>query len=690
MACYLGIDTGGTFTDAVICDSTSRAILATAKSLTTRFDLSVGIGDALSRLPVSLLQQVQLVALSTTLTTNSVVEGRGSPVCVLLAGYNETQVRSSGLHDLVGPQSVVCIAGGHDALGNEQQALDLEAARVAIQAQMGRVSAFALSATFAVRNPAHELALKQLVQSLCQVPVTCGHELASSLGAPRRALTVAMNARMISHVKDLIHAVEKTLEHHAITAPLMIVKGDGSLINVAGALEQPVTTILSGPAASVMGACALAGIGETGDAIIADMGGTTTDIAVVRKGRPALSFDGALIGQWRPMVESVRVYAIGLGGDSELGYKGGEGFAIGPRRVIPLSLLVHQHPHLLAVLERQSQEVPHASQLRFVQRQRADQSLLRELPEDERLAFDALGEKPIDLEWANQHDRSLAKALARLERKGLAIYTGFTPTDAAHVLGASDHWSRAAAVFAARIWARQMRHLYGMGKWPNGDEIGPAQFALDKLVEAICQRLIETGLNELGHFSESTAAKTATLMTQIALHTAARFALPAPRSDASSSASGDRLPDLFRLHFSNGLPLVAVGAPAATIYPNVARSFGMALHLPPHADVASAYGAVLGQVCQRVHVTISQVQRGVFRVFLTEGPQNFDTLASATQAAKASGAERAMLLAIKAGASEVQLRYETDENAVKNDIDGNLFFEARVTAVAFGPPVTRH
>jgi N-methylhydantoinase A/oxoprolinase/acetone carboxylase beta subunit len=117
------------------------------------------------------------------------------------------------------------------------------------------------------------------VKELCDVPVTCGHELASSLGAPRRALTVALNARMIFHVKALIDSVQKTLADRAIDAPLMIVKGDGSLVNVASAMQRPVSTVLSGPAASVLGACALSGLQ---DAIVADMGGTTTDIAVVR------------------------------------------------------------------------------------------------------------------------------------------------------------------------------------------------------------------------------------------------------------------------------------------------------------------------------------------------------------------------------------------------------------------------
>lgn len=685
MPTYLGIDTGGTFTDAVVCDSQTKTILASAKSLTTRFDLSIGIADAISRLPAEHLGDVQLVALSTTLTTNSVVEGRGSPVCVLLAGYNAAQIKNSGLQDLVGAAAIVSLQGGHDAMGNEAQPLDLEAARDAILAQKGKVSAFALSASFAVRNPAHELQLKQLVQSLCDLPVTCGHELASSLGAPRRALTVAMNARMISHVKDLIDAVGHTLKAHAIAAPLMIVKGDGSLINVHSALQQPVTTVLSGPAASVMGACALAGIGTHGDAIVSDMGGTTTDIAVVRKGKPALSFDGALIGQWRPMVESIRVHAIGLGGDSELGYKGGDGFAIGPRRVIPLSLLIHQHPRFLTVLENQSRETPHPSQLRFVQRLRADESVLRDLSEDDWQAWERLGEQPIDLEWANQHDRLLSKALARLERKGLAIYTGFTPTDAAHVLGASSHWSRPAAVLAARIWARQMRHLYGMGKWANGDEIGPSQFALDKLVEATCQKLIETGLNEFGRLSDAAAVKTAALMTQIALHTEAKFK---PDAEGQKLASPTPESDLFRLNFSAGMPLIAVGAPAASIYPHVARSFGMRLKMPDHADVANAYGAVLGQVSQRVHVTVVQVQRGVFRVYLPTGPVNFDSLAKATEAARASASVRALEMAKWAGTDAATLSFETDENAVENDIDGNLFFEARVTAIASGPPNT--
>jgi len=180
----LGIDTGGTFTDAVLLDE-NKQVVATAKSLTTHFDLAQGIAGALAQLPQAQLQAVNLVCLSTTLTTNSVVEGKGAPVCVLLAGYDERQIKASGLIELLGHDAIVSLAGGHDAAGQALCALDEAAAKAAIQAQVGRVSAFAISGTFAVRNRAHEMQLRAWVRELCDKPVTCGHELASSLGAPR-------------------------------------------------------------------------------------------------------------------------------------------------------------------------------------------------------------------------------------------------------------------------------------------------------------------------------------------------------------------------------------------------------------------------------------------------------------------------------------------------------------------------
>ncbi|MCZ4316120.1 hydantoinase/oxoprolinase family protein [Comamonadaceae bacterium G21597-S1] len=673
MTISLGIDTGGTFTDAVLLGA-DRQVLASAKSLTTPFDLSIGIGGALDPLPPELLAQVDLVSLSTTLTTNSVVEGKGAPVCVLLAGYDAAQIKSSGLLELLGADAIVSLAGGHDAGGFALVPVDAAAAREAIERQAPRVSAFAISASFGVRNPEHELQLRALVEQLCDKPVTCGHELASSLGAPRRALTAALNARMVSHVKALIDAVRRTLVRHRVDAPLMMVQGDGTLVNVARALKRPVGTVLSGPAASVLGACALSG---RADAIVADMGGTTTDIAVVRAGEPELSFDGAMVGQWRPMVEAVKVYAIGLGGDSEVRFGGGEGLVIGPRRVLPLSLLAHEHAWVVPVLERQQNEAPHASQIRFAQRLQGDAAMLARLLPDEAMAWKRLADGPVDLERCNMEDRTLAKAIARLERKGLAIYSGFTPSDAAHVLGLSDHWSTEAAVLGARIWARQMRHLYGLGTWLQGDAVAPSRQVIDKVIATIHQKLIEAGLNDAGQMNEANAGKVASLLAAMTMQ------------GAAADAAGSGAASVFSLRFAPQMPLVAVGAPASIYYPAVARGLGMALELPPFAEVANAVGAVLGRVSQRVHLTVTQPVRGVFRVFTPDGPRDFESLSPAIALAQQLAGAAALAQALDAGAAHAEVVLSQHDNQVVNDIDGNMFFEARVSATASGPPLGR-
>ena len=207
MTYQLGIDTGGTYTDAVIVDENQK-VLAKNKSLTTAFDLTVGIGNAISSLPEEYLNDINLVALSTTLSTNSVVEGRGAPVGVLLPGYNDSQVEKSGLLEILEKEYISILDGGHSATGSENLPLDIDQAKKKILEQSDRVSAYAISSMFGTRNPSHEKQLRDLVHELTDKPVACGHELASNLGAPRRALTAALNARMILYIQSLIDSVE--------------------------------------------------------------------------------------------------------------------------------------------------------------------------------------------------------------------------------------------------------------------------------------------------------------------------------------------------------------------------------------------------------------------------------------------------------------------------------------------------
>jgi len=295
---------------------------------------------------------------------------------------------------------------------------------------------------------------------------------------------------------------------------------------------------------------------------------------------------------------------------------------------------------------------------------------------------------------ANNAPKRHKRPKGRLERKGLAIYSGFTPSDAAHVLGLSTHWNAAGATFAARIWARQMRHMYGLGTWKQGDAIGPAQDVVAKVVDTICQKLIEAGLNDAGQMNESSAGKVAALLTTMALAggKAAQADTQPQTVDGTTpaaTASAAAPAPVFQLQFSPTMPLVGVGAPAASYYPAVARGLGVALQLPPHAEVANAVGAVLGQVSQRVHITLTQPARGVFKVFTAQGPVDFGDLASAVAHAQQLAGEEAHARAKAAGAAQAEVLYSQRHNSVNNDIDGNVFFEAVVTATASGAPMRK-
>ena len=666
MSLRLGIDTGGTFTDAVLVDDQKKIVNA-EKSLTTRFDLSVGIGDVIGKLPADALTDISMVSLSTTLTTNSVVEDLGAPVCVLLPGYTQEQVRQSGLLDILPAQMVVTLAGGYDAVGREREPLDEETARAAIERLRGEVSAFAISGMFGTRNSSHENRLKELVVQATGMPVICGHELASNLGAPRRALTAALNARMVPAIKELVASVQTILARHDIDAPLMLVKGDGSLASLDNAIEKPIGTVLSGPAASVIGACSLSGLQN---AIIADMGGTTTDVAIVSNGQPELSEDGARIGDWQPMVEAVRVSSIGLGGDSELRFGGHVGLTVGPRRVVPTSLLAHLYPDVVPRLEAQLGGMVNARSNRFVMRLENNQALLNQLGKVELEAWELLSQRPIELEEIIQQDRLFARALAKLKRLGLAIYSGFTPSDAVHVLGINSHWNTEAAELSARIWMRQMRFLYGYGKWDGDDTQGACRQVVDLVTATIRRLLIEVGLNEFDLAGKSSK-------TSHVVDTITRMVLGTHESKGRKA--------LFNLDFGSDYPIVAVGAPAASYYQAVADSMQVGLHLPEHADVANAFGAVMGSVIQRAQITVTQPQHGIFCLFHGDQPRQYENLDKARAEAERLVSDMARDKALQAGAIDPAVSVQFDDIHVKDEVDGELFLESTVIATAIGP-----
>ncbi|MGA2777850.1 MAG: hydantoinase/oxoprolinase family protein [Steroidobacteraceae bacterium] len=662
----LGIDTGGTFTDAVLL-ADGRQVVATAKALTTHWNLSIGIGNAIravlaERAAAAGLAPVSLVCVSTTLATNAVVENRFSPVCTLLVGFDDAMAARSGLQRQ-GAGFIVRIAGGHGATGEESVPLDEEAVLRAVAQYESRVEAFAVTGNFSIRNPAHELRVRQLIRAHSPKPVTCAHELSSKLDAPRRALTAALNARLTPQIRHLIEALGGVLAEMAIDAPLMIVKGDGSLMKAEIALEYPVETVLSGPAASVVGAGFLTGLA---DFVVSDMGGTTTDIAIVANGRPVVSAEGALVGGWRTMVEAVDVRTCGLGGDSEVEFDRQTRLIVGPRKAMPLSLLAHGHPAVLAQLRAIAElERPPDYPTEFAYRN-PDRMPPEHLTALERRVWDALTPEPRPVSTLVRNDSGL-DALRRLADAGLATLAAFTPSDAMHVLGRQQGWSREAALHGARILGVMERNALALRAAATP--------------ETICERTHELVVRETGR------ALLAAVLAQD----------PGVEArDGNFGLLGERLieaviggrPFSALLQASLGLsaPLIAIGAPVGAYYGEVARRLGAPLSIPQHAAVCNAVGAVAGVVSQTVEILVNQTSFKVFRVHDPSGSRDYSEPAEALEHAQRVSRELALALALRAGAADPHVETSVSEKRAQVGPGADYLAEAVARSTATGRP----
>jgi N-methylhydantoinase A/oxoprolinase/acetone carboxylase beta subunit len=671
-ALRVGLDTGGTFTDAVLL-ADGRDVIATAKALTTPWDLAIGIGDALravlARLPAGAdRRRVELVSVSTTLATNAVVESRFSPVCTLLIGFDDAMVARAALGGAKNRgDAVVRIAGGHAATGDEATALDEAAIERAVAEHAGQVEAFAVAANFSVRNPGHERRARDLIRALGTRPVTCAYELSSKLDAPRRALTATLNARLIARIRHLIDALTQVLAAESIDAPLMIVKGDGSLMKAEVALEYPVETILSGPAASVVGAGFLTGLA---DFVVSDMGGTTTDIAVVAGGRPVIRAEGALVGGWRTMVEAVDVRTSGLGGDSEVALDRRHEIQVGPRKAMPLSLMSLRFPGTLALLQARAELERLPDQpVNFAFRHAARAPAVA-LPALEQRIFESLTLEPQPVSEVVRNASGL-DALRRLADAGLATIAAFTPSDAMHVLGRQSGWNVAAAEYGAKILATAERN-------------GRAARAAATPAE-ICERTFE-----------HVVQRTARLLLDAALAHDPGLEAAGGRwgllGDAwmQATVAGRPMSSLVRSALSLATPLIAIGAPVGAYYPEVARRLGADLKIPPHAEVCNAVGAVAGVVSQTVEVLVEQPAFQVFRVHDPAGSRDHADPESAIEHARQASRALALAAARRAGAADPQVETHVTTRMAQLGPGAEYLAEAVARSVATGRPLAGH
>ncbi|MCG8617212.1 MAG: hydantoinase/oxoprolinase family protein [Desulfobacterales bacterium] len=322
----LGLDVGGTHTDAVLLSS--NGIEARVKVPTEPEDLFNSVLSGFSKLLEGKdPKQVERVVISTTLTTNAIIEQKMAPVAMVVsAGPGiDPEFYRTGKH-------YYAVSGSINHRGREKAPVnEMQIQDIAKEIKKAGIEYVGVVSKFCVRNPSHEILIRRILNKHVK-KVFLGHHVSGNLNFPRRIATTHLNAAVFSLHKEFFEAVEKSLEEKGITVPIQILKADGGTMSLAASMHFPAQTVLSGPAASIMGAIPHAPEGQ--DAIVLDIGGTTTDIAFLVDKTPLLEPVGIRRGQYKSLIRSLRTDSKGIGGDSALRIKDGE-LTIGPDRVGP-------------------------------------------------------------------------------------------------------------------------------------------------------------------------------------------------------------------------------------------------------------------------------------------------------------------------------------------------------------------
>jgi N-methylhydantoinase A/oxoprolinase/acetone carboxylase beta subunit len=412
-----------------------------------------------------------------------------------------------------------------------------------------------------------------------------------------------------------------------------------------------VETILSGPAASMIGASWLTGLN---DAMIADMGGTTTDIGILSGAMPSISENGAIIGGWQTRIRSIEIWTVGLGGDSSISISAEGGMQIGPRRAEPLSHACFKYPdlkrkieQLSATEEMQQKELDLnyfvlAKQPNF-QVERREQQILN-----------ALDGKPLHLTEIEQLTGPWFD-VRRFANLGFVSEISFTPTDLLHCMGALSLWDTSICESILAFYSRKT----GL----NPDTL--LQRLFDEIVQKLKQTLVAAALayEKIPLRSQEASALLADILRL--------------GGDASISAQ-----------FQLAKPLIAVGAPVSAYFPDVAAQLGVRMVIPENADVANAAGAVTGRVIASAQLFIRPVRPIGFVVIPDDEEKIFDSLSKARIHAE----QRVRLLAHERaqenGAKNISVTVNTEELAVPlaRSWGNTLLMEIKINAVAIGEP----
>lgn len=304
----IGIDVGGTHTDAVLLKN--NGIEKKIKVATDSADLFNTILSGFTTLLKGIdPKDVKRIVISTTLTTNAIIQQNMNPVGMIVSagpGIDPEAFRT-GKH-------YYCVSGSINHRGSQKAPVnEMQIQDIAEKMKKAGIEYAGVVSKFCVRNPSHEILIKRILNKYFK-KIFLGHHISGNLNFPRRIATTHLNAAVFYIHKTFFKAVKKSLAEKGIIVPIQILKADGGTMTLESSMSFPGQTVLSGPAASIVGAIPYSPANQ--DAIVLDIGGTTTDIAFLVNKVPLLEPVGIKLGQYKSLIRSLRTYSLGIGGDS--------------------------------------------------------------------------------------------------------------------------------------------------------------------------------------------------------------------------------------------------------------------------------------------------------------------------------------------------------------------------------------
>lgn len=656
----IGIDTGGTCTDAVIYQFEENRILAYAKTPTTKGDLSIGIGKAIDNLPKELLNEVEMISLSTTLATNACVENKGGRAKLIFFGLPQDHMKEvKNKQGLIDSSELIFVESETNCSGEIVKEPDWEYFEAEVLNSLKGCDAVAVVELFANKTGAIlEKKAAHIIKEHLALPVVCGHELFTEYNIIKRGASALLNAKLIPIIREFIQAVKAAMAKRDLQVPIAIVRSDGSLMSEQAALEYPIDTILCGPVSSLLGALELS---KATTGMIVDMGGTTTDIAYVKDQTPKQVTTGVQIGKWHTFVKGLFVDTFGLGGDTEVIINKSNQLELQERKAYPLCMGASSYPLLLEYLreedEKESSEIKAFPDIYLGLKDIAMQDKYSTF---EKKVAQALLGKPMSLtSLQGQIDEKVTKtSLKRLIEEGVLIRCGITPTDVMHIKGDFNQYNEEAAKHGISIMAKCLKTTSAS----VGEQI--YELVIHKLYRNIVRNLIED------HYDYQLDEQRDAFVYKMI-------------DEAYRAAKEGRKEEV--INFASCYALIGVGAPTHIFLERVGQYLNCEVMTSTYAKVANALGAIVSHVSVTAMIEVDyQEATGKYVIFGCGQRETCSEYEEAKEIATQLATNKATQKAILRGcSSEVEVTIKAKRNVVQTDY-GEVFLNYTVEAIATG------